>query len=209
MTSLRVGNRPELAFLLYLTHSLPDRLTHGNCRILPILLLALLFDAVIGDPERFIRGAPSGDDIWLPSIFRQSFKPPRAVWHFRKFLGTLVLMALLFIVLIGHWLTAFVFGLPFGWILLALIMSVLLAQKNLYRMWLPLRQVAVSGRPAAQAVAHIVGRDTGGWTNLPSAGLPLSLSRNLSDGVVAPVFWGALFGLPGCSPIRCSTRRTA
>ncbi|WP_426439202.1 adenosylcobinamide-phosphate synthase CbiB [Bradyrhizobium genosp. P] len=51
---------------------------------------------------------------------------------------------------------------------------------------------------ARLAVAHIVGRDP---ATLDSAGIARatieSLAENASDGVVAPVFWGALFGLPG------------
>jgi adenosylcobinamide-phosphate synthase len=48
------------------------------------------------------------------------------------------------------------------------------------------------------AVAQIVGRDP---ATLDEAGIARaaieSLAENASDGIVAPVFWGALFGLPG------------
>jgi adenosylcobinamide-phosphate synthase len=48
------------------------------------------------------------------------------------------------------------------------------------------------------AVAEIVGRDP---ATLDEAGVARaaieSLAENTSDGIVAPVFWGALFGLPG------------
>lgn len=51
---------------------------------------------------------------------------------------------------------------------------------------------------ARVAVAQIVGRDP---ATLDEAGISRaaieSLAENTSDGVVAPVFWGALFGLPG------------
>ncbi len=51
---------------------------------------------------------------------------------------------------------------------------------------------------ARGAVAMIVGRDP---ARLDEAGVARaameSLAENTSDGVVAPVFWGALFGLPG------------
>ncbi|WP_050421862.1 adenosylcobinamide-phosphate synthase CbiB [Bradyrhizobium tropiciagri] len=58
----------------------------------------------------------------------------------------------------------------------------------------------VSGDIAAarSAVAQIVGRDP---ATLDDAGIARatieSLAENASDGIVAPVFWGALFGLPG------------
>ncbi len=51
---------------------------------------------------------------------------------------------------------------------------------------------------ARGAVAMIVGRDT---TQLDGAGVARagleSLAENTSDGIVAPVFWGAVLGLPG------------
>ncbi len=51
---------------------------------------------------------------------------------------------------------------------------------------------------ARVAVARIVGRDP---AILDEAGIARaaieSLAENASDGIVAPVFWGALFGLPG------------
>jgi adenosylcobinamide-phosphate synthase len=51
---------------------------------------------------------------------------------------------------------------------------------------------------ARKAVSMIVGRDP---TQLDEAGIARaaieSLAENASDGVVAPLFWGALFGLPG------------
>ena len=53
-------------------------------------------------------------------------------------------------------------------------------------------------RLARTAVAPIVGRDP---ATLDEGGIARaaieSLAENASDGVVAPVFWGALFGLPG------------
>ena len=51
---------------------------------------------------------------------------------------------------------------------------------------------------AREAVSRIVGRDP---SALDEAGIARaaieSLAENASDGIVAPVFWGAVFGLPG------------
>ncbi|MDE3239789.1 MAG: cobalamin biosynthesis protein CobD [Paracoccaceae bacterium] len=51
---------------------------------------------------------------------------------------------------------------------------------------------------ARRAVSMIVGRDT---EQLDAAGVARaaieSLAENASDGIVAPLFWGAIFGLPG------------
>ena len=61
---------------------------------------------------------------------------------------------------------------------------------------LPLEAGDIAG--ARVAVAQIVGRDP---AVLDEAGIARaaieSLAENASDGIVAPVFWGALFGLPG------------
>jgi adenosylcobinamide-phosphate synthase len=60
----------------------------------------------------------------------------------------------------------------------------------------PLRCGNLAG--ARIAVGRIVGRDP---ASLDEAGIARaaieSLAENASDGIVAPVFWGALFGLPG------------
>ncbi len=60
----------------------------------------------------------------------------------------------------------------------------------------PLQAGDVEG--ARRAVSMIVGRDP---SRLDEAGIARaaieSLAENSSDGVVAPIFWGVLFGLPG------------
>ena len=60
----------------------------------------------------------------------------------------------------------------------------------------PLRAGDVEG--ARKAVSMIVGRDP---SKLDEAGIARaaieSLVENASDGIVAPIFWGVLFGLPG------------
>ena len=51
---------------------------------------------------------------------------------------------------------------------------------------------------AREAVSRIVGRDPAALDEAGIARAAIeSLAENTSDGIVAPVFWGALFGLPG------------
>jgi adenosylcobinamide-phosphate synthase len=51
---------------------------------------------------------------------------------------------------------------------------------------------------ARAAVSRIVGRDPAALDEAGIARAAIeSLAENTSDGIVAPVFWGALFGLPG------------
>ena len=56
----------------------------------------------------------------------------------------------------------------------------------------------VTSPPHATAVSRIVGRDPAALDEAGIARAAIeSLAENASDGIVAPVFWGALFGLPG------------
>lgn len=87
-----------------------------------------------------------------------------------------------------------------GWAIEALLASSLIASRSLHA------HVAAVARPLAAgdiagaraAVSQIVGRDP---ARLDEAGIARaaleSLAENASDGVTAPLFWGALFGLPG------------
>ena len=92
------------------------------------------------------------------------------------------------------------FYLPFGLFIIALAASSLIAQRSLYRHVANVAIALEQGGVAAGrlAVAHIVGRDT---ATLDEAGVARaaieSLAENFSDGVVAPVFWMAIAGLPG------------
>ncbi|OAF19444.1 adenosylcobinamide-phosphate synthase CbiB [Bradyrhizobium neotropicale] len=60
----------------------------------------------------------------------------------------------------------------------------------------PLQAGDIAG--ARAAVSRIVGRDPAALDEAGIARAAIeSLAENASDGIVAPVFWGALFGLPG------------
>ena len=87
-----------------------------------------------------------------------------------------------------------------GAIVEAVLIAVLVAQRSLYE-----HVAAVAGALASggldggrEAVRHIVGRDP---MSLDAHGVARaaieSLAENFSDGVVAPVFWYLLLGLPG------------
>ncbi len=81
----------------------------------------------------------------------------------------------------------------------AAVVAVLLAQKSLVdhvrAVATGLRQSLKDGR---QAVAMIVGRDTATMKEPDVARAAIeSAAENLSDGVIAPIFWYLLFGLPG------------
>src|SRR5580700_7262497 len=92
--------------------------------------------------------------------------------------------------------------LPFGLIAVAVVASTLIAQRSLHRHVADVADALEQGGLSAGrvAVAKIVGRDTGA---LDAAGVARaaieSLAENFSDGIVAPVFWMAIAGLPGAA----------
>ena len=93
--------------------------------------------------------------------------------------------------ILNHW--------PFGWLAEALLATTLIAQKSLkdhvVAVYDGLGRSLAEGR---QKVSMIVGRDP---AQLDEAGVSKaaleSLAENASDGIVAPVLWYALLGLPG------------
>ncbi|HUV32842.1 MAG TPA: adenosylcobinamide-phosphate synthase CbiB [Devosiaceae bacterium] len=117
--------------------------------------------------------------------------------------GGVLMLAILIAVVAG--LSAIVVlllrPLPHGWLIEAVLAVPFLAQKQLGR---AVAAVAPGlGRSLAEgrnAVAHIVGRDP---DRLDEAGVARaaieSLAENTSDGVVAPLFYLLIFGLPGAA----------
>jgi adenosylcobinamide-phosphate synthase len=89
---------------------------------------------------------------------------------------------------------------PLALVVLACLASTLIAQKSLYEHVAAVADAIDTGGLEAgrEAVAKIVGRDT---STLDEAGVARSaiesLAENFSDGVVAPIMWGAVLGLPG------------
>jgi adenosylcobinamide-phosphate synthase len=170
------------------------------------LLLALILDAILGDPAWVYRriahpAALIGRLItWVDRNFNRSeLKQPgaerlraRGVW----FAALLTLGAFL----LGWGIQSLLLSLPLGWLFLSLAMSVLIAGRGLYT---HVAEVAyalfLSGPEGGRiAIARIVGRDP---MSLDQPGICRaaieSLAENFSDAVVAPLFWGLLFGLPG------------
>jgi adenosylcobinamide-phosphate synthase len=92
--------------------------------------------------------------------------------------------------------------LPFGLVFTAVIASTLVAQRSLYdHVAAVASAIETSGLEAGRAaVSHIVGRDTAAMDEAGIARAAIeSLAENFSDGIVAPVFWLAIAGLPGAA----------
>jgi adenosylcobinamide-phosphate synthase len=168
-----------------------------------ILLLALAFDAAIGDPSALYRRLPHpivviGQAIgWLDRRLNRADRSDTA----RRLAGMLACLLLIAVsAALGIAVERLLAALDFGWLILAALISLLLAQNSLYRHVARVAH-ALGGEGLTggrQAVAEIVGRDP---ESLDEAGVCRaaleSLAENFSDGVVAPAFWALLFGLPG------------
>jgi adenosylcobinamide-phosphate synthase len=90
----------------------------------------------------------------------------------------------------------------FGFILTACIAGTLIAQCSLHQHVLNVAIALESGGLAAgrAAVSHIVGRDTQALDEAGVARAAIeSLAENFSDGIVAPVLWLVIAGLPGAA----------
>jgi adenosylcobinamide-phosphate synthase len=170
-----------------------------------LTLLALLFEALFGYPDRLARviGHPV---TWMGRAIgeldrrlnREGADPAG-----RKVAGVVALFILILVVgtaafLIAHSLLL----LPFGVILLAIPASSLLAQRSLYahveRVAAALENSGLQG--GREAVSHIVGRDTAELDKVCVARAAIeSLAENFSDAVVAPALWMVIAGLPGAA----------
>ena len=88
---------------------------------------------------------------------------------------------------------------PFGWVINILLAAPFIAQKSLTdHVTAVAKALPTSITLAREEVGKIVGRDPAALdeSGVSKAALE-SLAENASDGVVAPVFWYALLGLPG------------
>jgi adenosylcobinamide-phosphate synthase len=170
--------------------------------VLGSLLLAFAFDALVGDPRWLWRRVPHpvvamGNAIAkLEERWLDAAAPPADQARHGRLAGLLVIGASALIAVAVQDLCV---RLPLGWLPLALVMSTLIAARGLYdhvaAVAAGLERGLDEGR---QAVAHIVGRDPASLNAHGVARAAIeSTAENFADGVVAPLFWGVLLGLPG------------
>ena len=159
-----------------------------------ILIAALLLDAAFGEPRWLWDRLPHPAVLmgrlvgWCDARYNRDGE--------LKLKGTLIAAGLLLTGLALGWVIHLI---PDHGLLEALTVAVLLAQKSLVdhvrAVATALRRSVPEGR---RAVALIVGRDTAEMTGPDIARAAIeSAAENLSDGVVAPVFWYLVLGLPG------------
>ena len=167
-----------------------------------VVLAALLIDAATGDPPWLYRRVPHpvamlGKLVELTERFLYTASPHRLC----VLAGAATVVAVVGAGVAAGWsIDRFlVERWTHGWVLEAVVASTLLAFRGLHdHAGAVARGLDRSLDAGRDAVSHIVGRDP---ASLDEAGVARgaieSIAENFSDGVVAPLFWYALAGLPG------------
>jgi adenosylcobinamide-phosphate synthase len=168
-----------------------------------VVIAALAFDALIGDPDWLWRRLPHPVALLgalIGCLERALNFDTRSPMH-RKLAGASVVILLLIVSAVSGFLIELALRqIAFGHLLVGLVASTLIAQRSLYQHVARVRAAFADGglSQARRAVSMIVGRDP---DQLDEAGVCRaaieSCAENFSDGVVAPAFWLALLGLPG------------
>ena len=171
----------------------------------PIALSALLLDAAIGWPASLYRrlGHPVGAFARVIDACERRWNAPDRTERSRRWTGVATMGLLVggtaLAALAVDWLLWQTLG-RWSWLGTALLAWPALAQRSLFDHVRLVSDALLQGdMPAARrAVAMIVGRDTG---TLDAAGVARagveSLAESFCDGVVAPLFWLLVAGLPG------------
>src|SRR5438874_2291572 len=179
---------------------------HPQAALVPgsllVLFAALLLDAAIGDLPGIFRHVPHpvvlvGRAIaWFDRRLNREERSEQA----RRVRGVFTVVTLVAIAaLTGFLLDRLCRAIAIGWLVELIAIAVLVAQRSLFE---HVRDVAAALRESLhagrEAVRHIVGRDPMSLDEhgVARAGIE-SLAENFSDGVVAPVVWTILLGLPG------------
>ncbi len=169
------------------------------------VLLALTLDFLMGDPKR-LNDKFSHPIVWIGALITRLeaiLTPSGQQTNRQLFMGAILTVLILLICLLAGVLITWLSHLSgYGWIMVGVvgvIGSVLLAGRSLHDHVSRVGQHLSCDLVAARmAVGHIVGRDP---DQLDEAGVGRaaleSLAENFSDGMVAPVFWFLIGGLPG------------
>ena len=166
-----------------------------------IVLAACGVEAVVGYPARLHRWLPH-PVVWIGGVIsalERAWNTPSLPPQVRRGLGVVTLVLIAALSAFVGWLPGLV---PLPWALGVLILAgtLGLAQRSLFEHVRAVQRPLAAGDivAARSAVAAIVGRDTAmlDESGIASAALE-SLAESFNDGIVAPVFWFAVAGLPG------------
>jgi adenosylcobinamide-phosphate synthase len=168
-----------------------------------ILFLALLLDAVVGEFGPLFRVLPHPVTLigGLTGWFDRRLNREQRSHQARIVRGLVVVVLMTTMVsAIGWSLHDLAIKFPYGWVVELIAVTLLIAQRSLFdHVRAVARGLDRNGlQDGRAAVAMIVGRDPDSLDEYGVARAAIeSLAESLADGVVAPVFWYLLFGLPG------------
>ena len=171
----------------------------------PIALAALVFDAAVGWPDAVYRrvGHPVGGFARIIARCERRWNRETAGENRRRLAGIFTLLLVIgvaaSVAAIAAHAVRWVAG-PYAWIGLAMLAAPGLAQRSLHDHVAPVAKALASGDlgAAREAVARIVGRDVAVLDEPGVARAAIeSLAESFCDGVVAPLFWLLVLGLPG------------
>lgn len=162
--------------------------------ILTLLLIALLLDAILGEPDWLWSRFPHPATLmgrcveWLDDRLNHGQN--------RRNAG---IVAIAILTVGALTLGLFIKSFPDAGLLEAILAAILLAQRSLTQHVTQVAEALRSSLPEGRrAVSMIVGRDPENLDESAVArGAIESAAENFSDGVIAPAFWFLLFGLPG------------
>ena len=163
-----------------------------------IVLAAAAVEALVGYPRALHRRVPH-PVVWIGALIsRLEAGLNRPIWSdaTRRMAGGVTLAIIVLVSGLAGWLLARFCG-PY---VIALVGTLGLAQRSLYQHVVAVLRPLQDGDlvAAREAVAMIVGRDV---ASLDAGGIAAaaieSLAESFNDGVVAPIFWFVVAGLPG------------
>lgn len=175
----------------------------STVRVLVIAVAAMALDWLIGDPPWLWRRLPHPVVVMgrLIGALERRLNRVELGDRTRLVRGALTVAIVVGAAALAGWLVAqLAAAVELGWIAELVAVAVLLAQRDLFdhvrRVALALATDGLDGGRAA--IGHIVGRDPDSLDRHGVARAAIeSLAENFSDGVIAPLVWYLLLGLPG------------
>lgn len=159
-----------------------------------IILLAFVFDLLLGEPQKLphpVAIMGKGIDV-MDRTYNQG--------AYRKEKGILTIIFLVALAaILGILIQKLLISLPLGFLWVALVMSIFIASRSLYEHVLAVKlALSKSLAEGRLAIAKICGRDPDqlGISGVARGAIE-SLAESFCDGIIAPLFWGCIFGLPG------------
>ena len=167
-----------------------------------VVMLAFAIDVALGDPPRVYDRIPHPVAVFgsLIAFFDKKLNREQRSDRARFWRGALTTLFLVSLAAAaGYGIQWLLSQVQYGWIAGAAIASVFIAYRSLFNHVRDVaRALSVSLADGRAAVSHIVGRDPGSLDEHGVSRAAIeSAAENFSDGVVAPIVWFAVLGLPG------------